>query len=486
MNLPLFSGVKMKDYRYPCKVCKKCGGCQLSNMTYEEQLSFKQAKLIRLLGRFCHVKEIKTTDQPFYYRNKVQAAFGRTRGGEIISGVYQSSTHNIVKVDSCLLEDRRADKIIVTIRKLITEFRLTVFSEKTQSGFLRHVLVKVAQGTGEIMVVLVTGTKEFKSKNAFCAQLLRLHPEITTIIQNVNNRYTSLVLGEEEHVLFGKGYITDSLLGKKFIVSPKAFYQVNYRATEILYNTVLEYAGLDKTQCVIDAYAGVGTIGMLCADYAKQVISVELNKDAVSNAVHNAKLNGIENMRFICADAAQFLTEAAKQGEKADLIIMDPPRAGSTVQFLKSVCEIAPEKIVYVSCNPQTLARDLDYLVRYHYKVRKIQPVDMFPNTEHVETVVQLVRKTPDMYVDFKIDLDEQDLTASEAHPTYEEIKAYIQKEYGVKVSSLYISQVKRKLGLEVGESYNKPKSENARQPQCPFDKEKLIIESLRYFKMID
>ena len=383
----------MKEYRFPCSVSKKCGGCQLTNMTYEEQLSYKQAKVIRLLGRFGHVNEIVSTGRPFYYRNKVQAAFGRTRGGEIVSGVYQSSTHNIVKVDSCLLEDQRADAIIVNVRKMLREFGLTVFDERNQKGFLRHVLVKAAQGTGEIMVVLVTGTREFKSKNAFCEALIKRHPEITTILQNVNNRFTSLVLGEEEHVLYGDGYITDELLGKRFRISSRSFYQINYEATKILYKKVIEFAGLTGKECVIDAYAGVGTIGMLCADFAREVLSVELNKDAVADAKKNAKLNDLHNITFVCADATEFLTGFAREKEKADVVIMDPPRAGSTVQFMKSVCTLAPERIVYVSCNPETLARDLHWFVQNGYKVKKIQPVDMFPNTNHVETVVRLSRQ---------------------------------------------------------------------------------------------
>ncbi len=387
----------MQKYHFPCPVCKKCGGCQLTNMTYEEQLSFKQAKVIKLLGRFGHVSEILTTGQPFYYRNKVQAAFGRTRGGEIISGVYQSSTHNIVKVDSCMLEDPRADAIIVTVRKMLKEFKLTVFNENNQTGFLRHVLVKVAQGTGQIMVVLVTGTKEFKSRNAFCAELRKRHPEITTVVQNVNRKFTSLVLGEEETVLYGDGYITDELLGKKFIISPKSFYQVNSEATKLLYQTALEYADIKENDRVIDAYAGVGTIGMLCADSAGEVLSVELNPDAVRDAKKNAKLNGINNMRFLCADATALLSEMAEERESAEIVIMDPPRAGSTVQFMKSVCALGPKKIVYVSCNPETLAHDLAFFVRNKYKVKKIQPVDMFPNTGHVETVVLMTVNRSDL-----------------------------------------------------------------------------------------
>ena len=382
----------MRNYQFPCPVCKKCGGCQLTNMPYEEQLSFKQAKVIKLLGRFGRVSGIMSAGQPFYYRNKVQAAFGRTRGGEIVSGVYQSSTHRIVKVDSCLLEDQRADAIIVTVRKMLKEFKLTVYNENNGTGFLRHVLVKVANGTGQIMVVLVTGTRDFKSKNAFCTELLRRHPEITTIVQNVNDQFTSLVLGDGESVLYGDGYITDELLGKKFIISPKSFYQVNYEATKLLYTTVLEYAGLGGGERVVDAYAGVGTIGMLCADRCAEVLSVELNADAVADARKNAKMNGIKNMTFVCADATRFLSDMAAEKETMDLVIMDPPRAGSTLQFMKSVCALAPKKVVYVSCNPETLARDLDYFVRNGYKVRKIQPVDMFPNTSHVEVVTLITR----------------------------------------------------------------------------------------------
>ncbi len=379
-------------YQFPCPVAKKCGGCQLTNLSYEEQLSFKQAKVIRLLGKFGRVSEILPSPSPFHYRNKVQAAFGTTRSGEIISGVYQSSTHNIVKVNSCLLENKTADAIIVTVRSLLRSFKLSAYNDKTGRGFLRHVLVKTAVGTGEVMVVLVTGTREFKSKNDFCRALLEKHPEITTIIQNVNNRFTSLVLGEEQTVLFGSGYITDELLGKKFMISPRSFYQINYGGTKLLYSKALEFADLHSGDRVIDVYAGVGTIGMLASGTAGEVLSVELNADAVADARRNAKLNGIQNMRFVCADATEFLLGMAAEHEKADVVIMDPPRAGSTVPFMKSVCTLAPERVVYVSCNPETLARDLHYFVQHGYKVKKIQPVDMFPHTQHVETVCLMSR----------------------------------------------------------------------------------------------
>lgn len=383
----------MSDYQFPCSVAKKCGGCQLTNLPYEAQLKLKEKQVTKLVGRFCRVRPIRAGKNQFHYRNKVQAAFGVTRGGAVISGVYQSSTHHIVKVDSCLLEDQRADAVIVTVRELIRKFRLPVYNEKNGSGFLRHVLVKVAKGTGEIMVVLVTGTPVFPSKNHFLQALLEAHPEVTTVVQNVNNRFTSLVLGEKETVLYGDGYITDELLGKKFRISSKSFYQINHEVTQMLYSTVMELADLKPGSSVIDAYAGVGTIGILLAEKAGEVLSVELNPDAVRDGRKNAALNGIENVRFICADATEFLLQLAADKTAVDVVVMDPPRAGSTPAFIHSVCKLAPERIVYVSCNPETLSRDLQLFVRQGYRVRYIQPFDMFPNTAHVETVCLLSRQ---------------------------------------------------------------------------------------------
>lgn len=376
-----------------CPHYKKCGGCQLQNMTYDEQLSFKQAKTIRLLGRFCHIEEIIGMRQPEHYRNKVQAAFGMTRGGKIISGVYQSSSHNIVCVDNCRLEDRKADRIIVTVRKMLGDFKMLPYNEDRKTGFLRHVLVKRGFATGEIMVVLVTSTPVFKNKNAFISKLLEVHPEITTIVQNINNANTSLVLGESEKVLYGKGYITDILCGCKFKISAKSFYQINPVQTEKLYNTAIEYADLKGDETVIDAYCGIGTIGMVAAKNAGSVVGVELNKDAVRDAIVNAKLNEMKNIYFYNDDAGKFMVEMAKAGEKADVVFMDPPRAGSDMNFLSSVVRLAPKKIVYISCNPETQARDLAYLVKNGYQCKKIQPVDMFPHTAHVESVALLTLK---------------------------------------------------------------------------------------------
>lgn len=376
-----------------CPLYKKCGGCQLQNMTYEEQLSYKQATAIKTLGRFGFVEEIKGMEEPYHYRNKVQAAFGTTRGGKIISGVYQSSSHNIVLVDNCMTEDEAADRIIVDIRKMLPAFRLQPYNEDTGKGFLRHVLVKRGFSTNEVMVVLVTGSALFPKKNEFLRKLLSLHPEITTVVQNINGSKTSLVLGEKEAVLFGEGYIEDILCKKRFRISPKSFYQINPIQTECLYNIAMDFASLSGKETVLDAYCGIGTIGLVASDRAKQVIGVELNPDAVRDAKINAKINGAKNIRFFCADAGRFMVEAAKENERVEVVFMDPPRAGSDINFLKSVVTLAPDRIVYISCNIETQARDLAYLCKNGYKVKKIQPVDMFPHTKHIECVCLLTRK---------------------------------------------------------------------------------------------
>ena len=374
-----------------CPHYKKCGGCQLQNMTYDRQLSFKQVKVIKLLGKYRHVDEIIGMKTPYHYRNKVQAAFGE-RGKEIISGIYQSSTHKIVPVDSCLIEDQKADEIIVTVRKLVKSFKLRAFNDEIMKGFLRHVLIKRGFSSGQIMVVLVTSVMDFPKESQFINALLSRHPEITTIVQNVNNKFTSLILGEESRVLYGDGYIEENLCGFKFRISPKAFYQINPTQTEVLYGKAMEFAELSGRERVLDAYCGTGTIGIIASKNAKCVIGVELNGDAVKDAKVNAELNEIKNIEFYKDDAGKFMVKAAEVGEKFDTVIMDPPRAGASLEFLKSLVFLAPEKIVYISCNPETQARDFSYLTRKGYKVRKIQPVDMFPHTDHVETVALLVR----------------------------------------------------------------------------------------------
>lgn len=375
-----------------CTVAGKCGGCQLQNMTYDRQKAYKQAKVVKLFAKYCHVAHIEGMDEPYHYRNKISAAFGTTRSGMIISGVYQSSTHNIVKIDSCMLEDRNADKIIVTIRSLLKEFKLTAYNERTEKGFLRHVLIRKGFSTGEIMVVLVTTTPVFPGKNHFIEKLLKIHPEITTIVQNVNNKFTSMVLGESQKVLYGKGYIEDILCGKRFRISPKSFYQINPVQTEKLYKCAIDLAGLTGKERVIDAYCGIGTIGIAASDKSKEVIGAELNKDAVRDAKINAKINNIENIRFFAEDAGDFMSAIAADGEKADVVFTDPPRAGCSRKFLDSLLTLAPKKIVYISCDIETQARDVHYLTKNGYKVNACRPFDMFPHTRHIENIILLTR----------------------------------------------------------------------------------------------
>lgn len=353
----------------------------------------KQAKLISLLGRYGHIGEIIGMEHPYHYRSKVQAAFGM-RDGRIISGVYQSATGRIVATDSCLLEDERADEIVVTIRKLCPGFKIRAFDNRTGRGFLRHILVRRGFATGEIMVVLVTAPGAFPSKRSFTNELLRRHPEITTVVWNINASETALLLGQSSEVLYGDGAITERISGLAFRISPRSFAQVNPIQTEVLYRTAREYAALTGEERVIDAYCGTGTIGLSMARDAKEVIGVELSSDAVKDAKENAVRNGIKNAKFYAGDAGEFLEACAEKGEEVDVVVTDPPRAGCTQKFLHSLLRLAPKRIVYVSCNPETLSRDLYSLTKGGYRVRRIQPVDMFPFTGHVESVVCLTRKT--------------------------------------------------------------------------------------------
>lgn len=376
----------------PCPLYRKCGGCQLQNMSYSRQLQWKQGKVEHLLGKFHSVKPIIGMERPYHYRNKVQAAFATDKRRQVISGIYQSSTHHVVPVDSCMIEDETADKIIVTIRHLLKDFRIEPYDEVTGRGLLRHVLVKRGFSTGQVMVVLVTTSPVLPAKNNFIRALRQVHPEITTVVQNMNDRYTSMVLGEAEKVLYGPGFIEDKLCGCTFRISAKSFYQINPVQTEILYSKAIEFAGLTGTETVIDAYCGIGTIGLTASSHAKNIIGVEVNKDAVRDAIVNAKRNEIKNAYFYTADAGEFMKGMAEEGEHADVVFMDPPRAGSDEQFLSSLVKLSPKKVVYISCNPETQERDLLFLTAHGYRVEQIQPVDMFPHTNHVEMVVLMSR----------------------------------------------------------------------------------------------
>ncbi|MBQ7121283.1 MAG: 23S rRNA (uracil(1939)-C(5))-methyltransferase RlmD [Clostridia bacterium] len=379
-----------------CPLAKKCGGCQLQNMSYDRQLRWKQARCEILLKKFGKVEKIIGMETPYHYRNKVQAAFGRTKSGKIISGVYQSGSHRIVMVDSCMTEDKIADEIIVDIRNMLPKFKIWTYDEDRGTGFLRHVLVKRGFSSGEVMVVIVGASGYFPMKKKFTAALLEKHPEITTVVLNINPKDTNLVLGDREEVLYGDGYIEDTLCGCVFRISPKSFYQINPVQTEKLYGKAMELANLSENSKVLDAYCGIGTIGLVAAKTAGSVIGVELNPDAVKDAISNAKRNNSKNARFYCADAGDFMQELAENGERFDVVFMDPPRSGSSKKFIDSLAIAAPKTVVYISCNPETLARDLQMITKKGYKVQKICPVDMFPHTNHIETVVSLVKLPSD------------------------------------------------------------------------------------------
>jgi len=375
-----------------CSYAEKCGGCNMLNGNYVQHLNMKQKLIEGYLNGICEVMPIVGMEEPYYYRNKVHAVYANTKQG-VISGVYQEGTHRVVPIDSCKIEDAKADKIIVDIRNLMKSFRMKAYDEDRGFGFLRHVLIRRGFHSGEIMVVLVTGTPIFPSKNNFVKELRRLHPEITTILQNINDRKTSMILGERELVLYGKGYIEDTLCEKTFRISAKSFYQVNPIQTELLYKKAIELAALTGKERVIDAYCGIGTIGLIASDAAKEVLGIEVNPDAVRDAIRNAKANRVKNIQFYRADAGAYMVQMAEQDMRADVVLMDPPRAGSDEAFLSSVVKLAPERIVYISCNPETLARDLKYLKQKGYEVGKAWPYDMFPWTGHVETVCLLSRK---------------------------------------------------------------------------------------------
>ena len=378
----------------PCPLYRKCGGCQLQNMSYDRQLSWKQNRVQKLLQKFGPIKPILGMKAPYHYRNKVQAAFAYDRGKHIISGVYQASTHRVVPVNRCMIEDQKADEIIKTVRLLMKDFKLAPYDEITGRGFLRHVLVKRGFTSGQIMVVLVAATPVFPARNHFVKALLQEHPDITTILININDKYTSMVLGERETVLYGNGYIEDILCGCVFRISAKSFYQINPVQTEVLYRKAIEAAALTGKETVIDAYCGIGTIGLVASKHAKNVIGVELNRDAVRDAIVNAKRNHIKNAYFYHADAGEFMSDMASEGQMADVVFMDPPRAGSDERFLRSLVTLGASRVVYISCNPETQARDLLFLTKHGYLVGNIQPVDMFPYTNHVETVCSLKKSS--------------------------------------------------------------------------------------------
>ena len=377
-----------------CKISNKCGGCKFLHLEYQKTLDLKKTKVLDLFKKEnikVDIEEIIGTENNFGYRNKMQLAF-KTDKNKVVYGFYEENSHKVIDLDTCLIHSDIQNEIATYIREIVIKLKLKPYDEDRRFGLIRHVLIKEAVQTKQIMVVIVTATEMFPGRSDFVKLLRNKFPSISTIIQNINSRKTSIVLGDKERILFGKGFVEDYICGLKFKITSKSFFQVNPEQTEKLYGKVVEYANLTGKEIVIDAYSGVGTIGMVLSKDAKQVISVESNKQAFDAAISNAKENNIRNVRFFCDDATEFLVHLANDKEKIDVLIMDPPRTGSTPAFLNSALRLLPNKIVYVSCNPETLVRDLKDLLK-KYKIKRLSLVDMFCWSEHVESVVLLERR---------------------------------------------------------------------------------------------
>lgn len=373
-----------------CIYSNDCGACSLQGISYNKQLKIKQDKINSLLNRFSKVEPILGMDNPLNYRNKVQVSFAYDDNHNVVYGNYEASKHFIVPFDDCMINDETSNEIIKSTTRLINKYKISIFDENSLRGCIRHLLIR-STNTGEYMLVLVTGSTSINKKEQFINDIVKYNKEVVTIVQNINNKHTSMVLGNKNIVLYGKGFVTDKLCGLKFNISANSFYQVNKRQTEVLYNKVIELAKLNKDDVLLDAYCGTGTIGLVTSKYCKQVYGVEINKDAVKDAINNAKNNKIKNCYFINEDASEFMYQLSKNDDHIEVLIMDPPRTGSNRKFLENVLKVAPNRIVYVSCGPDTLVRDLDILTR-SYKVETIQPIDMFPFTDHIECIVSMHR----------------------------------------------------------------------------------------------
>ncbi|NSE02219.1 23S rRNA (uracil(1939)-C(5))-methyltransferase RlmD [Blautia wexlerae] len=488
----LMEVLKPSPYRVEpkCEFARQCGGCQLQALSYDQQLAFKTNKVkghLERIGGFTDIpmEPIIGMDELFHYRNKAQFPVGRNKEGKIVTGFYAGRTHNIIENRDCALGVAENKEVLDRVIAHMEKYGIEPYNEATGKGLVRHVLIRYGYFTKEVMVCLILNGNKIPKEEQLVKSLCEI-PGMTSITINVNKKHSNVILGEEIRLLWGQEYITDRIGDISYQISPLSFYQVNPMQTQKLYAKALEYADLHGEETVWDLYCGIGTISLFLAQKAKFVRGVEIVPAAIENAKENAKLNGLENTEFFVGKAEEVLPrEYKKNGVYADVIVVDPPRKGCDETLLETMVEMNPERIVYVSCDSATLARDLKYLCKRGYELRKVCPVDQFGMTVHVETVVLLSQQKPDDTIEIDLDLDELDATSAELKATYQEIKDYVLKEFGLKVSSLYISQVKRKCGIEVGENYNLPKSENARVPQCPKEKEEAIKAALKYFAMI-
>lgn len=473
-----------------CPVFNKCGGCVYRHINYDAEKAVKEQTVkdavVRIGGQdSAKVKPLISSGKRLRYRNKAQLPVGLNDCGKTVAGFFAPHSHRIIPCADCLLQPELFGRAAEIVLKFLDETNQLPYNETTGKGKLRHIYLRYGEKTNQLMVCLVVNGNGLKQENRLIERLKNNLPNLETVVINSNRKDTNVVLGEKNRVAYGKGYIEDILCGLRFKISPMSFYQVNRATAELLYGKAKEYASLKKNEVLLDLYCGTGTIGLTMAKDCKQLIGVEAVKQAVEDAEINAGINGIDNARFICADAAKAAAELEEDGIKPDAVVVDPPRKGLEKELVETIARMNPQRVVYVSCDPATLARDLKIFEENGYQTREITPVDMFPGTHHVETVVQLVRKKPDTYIDITVDMDELDLTSSEAKATYDEIKDYIFDKHRVKVSSLYVAQVKQKHGIIERDCYNNSKKDNPKQPQCPPEKVKLIEEALRHFKMI-
>ena len=488
----LMEVLKPSPYRVEpkCEFARQCGGCQLQALSYDQQLVFKTNKVkghLERIGGFTDIplEPIIGMDELFHYRNKAQFPVGRNKEGKIVTGFYAGRTHNIIENRDCALGVAENKEVLDRVIAHMEKYGIEPYNEATGKGLVRHVLIRYGYFTKEVMVCLILNGNKIPKEEQLVKSLCEI-PGMTSITINVNKKRSNVILGEEIRLLWGQEYITDRIGDISYQISPLSFYQVNPMQTQKLYAKALEYADLHGEETVWDLYCGIGTISLFLAQKAKFVRGVEIVPAAIENAKENAKLNGLENTEFFVGKAEQVLPrEYKKNGVYADVIVVDPPRKGCDETLLETMIEMNPERIVYVSCDSATLARDLKYLCERGYELRKVCPVDQFGMTVHVETVCLLSKLHADQHIEVELQMDELDWTAAESKATYEEIKDYVLEHTGLKVSSLYIAQVKEKCGIIERANYNLPKSENSRQPKCPLEKEMAIREALEHFRMI-
>ena len=473
-----------------CPLAGKCGGCCWQHITYEEELRAKQQKVADALRRIggVAVEDLPITGAPeiTHYRNKAQYPVGLGADGTVVTGFYRIRSHDIIPAEQCLIQSETADLLAGVVRGWMADCGVAPYEETSKKGVVRHIYVRTGAASGEAHLCIVAARSRLPAQEELLRRVREACPSLTGVVLNVNKHTDNVILGEKTLTLWGEPELEDRLCGNVFRLSPHAFYQVNHAQAEQLYACVLDFAGLTGAESVLDLCCGAGTITLALARKASRAVGVEIVPEAVTNARENAARNGVENVDFYCADAAQAAMRFARMGKHPDVIVADPPRKGLDEETIEAAAQMAPDKIIYVSCDPATLARDVKHFAGLGYQIERARVFDLFPRTRHVETVVLLSKLRAEHHIEVDLDLGEMDLTSAESKATYEEIKAYVLEKFGLKVSHLYISQVKRKCGLEVGPNYNLPKSEGQRVPQCPPEKEKAIMAALEHFQMIE